>query len=70
MYPKLAERPGFYGCDWLGVTLQWCTSDPLDLDLYMFVPDVEGGDFVLDEAHAVYWANQVAIHPLDCFGIP
>lgn len=61
LYPVLTgdKGPGFYGCDWLGITLQWCISDPMDLDLYMFAPLVKGGDFKLEEANAIYWATQI-----------
>ena len=53
MYPMISE------CSTLGIVLQWCEADPVDLDLYIFVPDKEGGDYVLDQPHAEYWAKQI-----------
>lgn len=44
-------------CDALGITLQWCVGEGPDLDTYIFMPAVEGGDFVLDESFMVSWAK-------------
>jgi hypothetical protein len=45
-------------CDSLGITLQWCVGEGPDLDTYIFLPAEEGGDFVLDDAYKVSWANR------------
>ncbi len=42
---------------------QWCIGDPIDLDLYMFTPEEEGGNYVTDRQHAVYWGVSPKVTP-------
>lgn len=41
-----------------GVRMQWCFGEPEDLDMYLFMPDVEEGIFVRDMDHAVFWRSK------------
>jgi hypothetical protein len=43
------------GCDNIGITLSWCERDPVDLDLFLFMPGEDGVTQTTEDS-TVYWA--------------
>ena len=43
------------GCDNIVITLSWCERDPVDLDLFLFMPGEDGVTQTTEDS-TVYWA--------------
>ena len=43
-------------CDNIVITLTWCERDPVDLDLFLFMPGDDGVTKTIQDS-AVYWAS-------------
>ncbi len=48
------------GCDNIVITLTWCKRDPVDLDLFLFMPGDDGVTKTIQDS-AVYWARLTSI---------
>lgn len=50
-----AGRSESANCDSIGISLSWCERDPVDLDLFVFIPDKDGRVRPSEES-AIYWS--------------
>jgi len=48
-------------CDSIGISLSWCERDPVDLDLFLFMPTSDGKPTPSEE-NAIYWSWTAGMH--------
>jgi len=51
-------------CDNIVITLTWCERDPVDLDLFLFMPGDDGVTKTIQDS-AVYWASLTSPQIID-----
>ena len=55
VYGDVSGTNEVVNCDSIGVSLSWCERDPVDLDLFLFMPDSDGKIRPSDES-SIYWS--------------